>query len=135
MRAAAGSLMAGGGGLTLKDVQREVDAYIAPFADGYWHPLANLARLTEEVGELARELNDRYGQKPKKAGEDPGSVALELGDILFVVTCLANQLGIDLEAAFQAVLEKYRTRDAGRWARRDGAEGRDGAGGGTHEDR
>lgn len=127
--------------MELKDVQREVDAYIAPFADGYWHPLANLARLSEEVGELARELNDRFGQKPKKPGEDPGSVALELADILFVVACLANQLDVDLERAFLAALEKYRTRDAGRWARKGGpgaaetAPAETAKGGGSRENR
>lgn len=105
--------------MTLRDIQREVDAYIAPLADGYWHPLANLARLAEEVGELARELNDRYGPKAKKPEEEAGSLALELADIVFVVTCLANQLGVDLDDAFHEAMEKYRTRDAGRWRRRE----------------
>lgn len=106
--------------MSLKDLQAEIDEYIRPFADGYWPPLANLARLTEEVGELARELNHRVGPKTKKRDEADGSVALELGDILFVVGCLANQLGIDLDDAFRRTLEKYRTRDRGRWALKDG---------------
>ena len=53
--------------MTLKDAQTRVDAWIAQFEEGYFHPLTNLARLTEEVGELAREVNHRFGQKTKKA--------------------------------------------------------------------
>jgi NTP pyrophosphatase (non-canonical NTP hydrolase) len=103
--------------VSIADAQREVDAYIAQFRDGYWPPLTNLARLVEEVGELARELNHRYGSKPKKPGEPAGDIALELADILFVVIALANEQQIDLESAFERVLDKYRTRDAGRWER------------------
>jgi NTP pyrophosphatase (non-canonical NTP hydrolase) len=103
------------GGLTLGEAQAAVDAWISGFEEGYWPPLANLARLVEEVGELARELNHRYGSKPKKAGEPDADLALELADILFVLIALANEQGIDLEEAFERVLEKYRVRDAGRW--------------------
>jgi NTP pyrophosphatase (non-canonical NTP hydrolase) len=78
----------------------------------------NLARLTEEVGELARELNHRFGPKTKKKDEPEGDLALELGDVLFVVVVLANQLGIDLDEAAGRTLEKYRVRDADRWERR-----------------
>lgn len=100
----------------LRRMQDEIDRYMSGLAVGYWGPLANLARLTEEVGELAREVNHHYGEKPKKASEEKGSVTAELGDILFVVGCIANSLRIDLDAAFAATMEKYRTRDAGRWA-------------------
>ncbi|GAB7387544.1 nucleotide pyrophosphohydrolase [Bacillaceae bacterium] len=104
-------------GKTLQDVQREVDAYISQFKEGYFSPLAMLARMTEEVGELAREINHHYGEKRKKPDEEEGSVALELGDILFLVVCFANSLGIDLEKAFAQVMHKYNTRDAGRWTK------------------
>lgn len=104
----------------LRRMQDEIDRYMSGLAVGYWGPLANLARLTEEVGELAREINHRHGEKPKKASEGEGSIAGELGDILFVVGCIANSLGIDLDAAFAATMEKYRTRDAGRWATNPG---------------
>jgi len=103
--------------MELKEVQREVDRWIAPF--GYWHPLANLARLTEEVGELAREVNHRWGPKTKKPTEETGDVALELGDILFVVASMANQMDIDLEEAFRRVMAKYAARDADRWRRQE----------------
>jgi NTP pyrophosphatase (non-canonical NTP hydrolase) len=104
--------------LTIEEAQRAVDAWIGQFEEGYWPPLSNLARLVEEVGELARELNDRHGHKPKKPNEPEGDLALELGDVLFVVLAIANEQRIDLDAAFQRVLEKYRLRDANRWTRR-----------------
>jgi NTP pyrophosphatase (non-canonical NTP hydrolase) len=104
--------------MTLAEAQRAVDAWIGQFEEGYWPPLANLARLVEEVGELARELNHRYGHKPKKPEEPTQDLALELGDILFVLIALANEQKIDLEEAFGRVLEKYRVRDSGRWRER-----------------
>jgi NTP pyrophosphatase (non-canonical NTP hydrolase) len=104
--------------LTLRDAQAAVDAWISRFEEGYWPPLANLARLVEEVGELARELNHRYGAKPRKPDEPDQDLALEMGDVLFVLVALANEQGIDLSEAFLAVMEKYGARDAGRWTRR-----------------
>ncbi len=105
--------------MQLRDVQAEVDAWVGQFKDGYWPPLANLARLVEEVGELSRELNHRYGPKTKKATEDTADLALELGDILFVVAAIANQTGVDLDQGFAAVLEKLQGRDAQRWERKE----------------
>lgn len=109
--------------MRLREAQQAVDAWIGQFEEGYWPPLSNLARLVEEVGELARELNHRYGHKPKKPGEPEQDLALELADILFVLIAIANEQRIDLEAAFERVLEKYRVRDADRWRRKeDGGE-------------
>ncbi len=105
-------------GITLRDAQKAVDAWISQFEEGYWPPLTNLARLIEEVGELARELNHRYGHKPKKPDEPEQDLALELADVLFVIVTIANEQGIDLENAFGRVLEKYRVRDAERWTRK-----------------
>ncbi|ATY84864.1 nucleotide pyrophosphohydrolase [Kyrpidia spormannii] len=102
-------------GMTLREMQEDVDRYISQYQEGYFHPMTLVVRLAEELGELAREVNHRFGQKPKKPGEADGSVALELGDILFVVTCLANSLQIDLEEVHRAVMEKFRTRDKDRW--------------------
>lgn len=99
---------------TLAQIQSAVDNWIAQW--GYWSPLANLARLTEEVGELAREINNTYGEKPKKKSEDPSSVEDELADVLFVIVTLANSMDIDLTQAFEQVLHKYNIRDAQRWA-------------------
>ncbi len=101
--------------MSLRDAQGQVDAWISQFEEGYWPPLSNLARLTEEVGELAREMNHRFGHKPKKADEPEQDLAIELADVLFVLLVIANEQGIDLEEALARVLEKYRTRDSERW--------------------
>lgn len=101
-------------GIRIRDAQARVDAWIRANG-GYWPPLSLLARLTEETGELAREYNHQFGAKKKKASEAEGSIPDELADILFITICLANERGIDLEAAFDAALEKLRIRDAGRW--------------------
>ncbi|MGZ4164166.1 MAG: nucleotide pyrophosphohydrolase [Tumebacillaceae bacterium] len=103
--------------LTIKGMQEEVDRYIGQFKEGYFQPLTLIARLSEELGELAREVNHTYGEKPKKSEEAEGSIALELADMMFVITCMANSLGIDLEDAHKAVMHKFNTRDANRWTR------------------
>ncbi|MDE0083195.1 MAG: nucleotide pyrophosphohydrolase [Gammaproteobacteria bacterium] len=104
--------------MELREAQRRVDEWIRSFEEGYWPPLVNLARLTEEVGELARELNHRYGPKKKKPDEPEADLALELADVLFVLLVLANEQGIDLGEALERTLAKYRLRDAARWVPR-----------------
>lgn len=104
--------------MELKKAQERVDAWISRFEEGYWPPLVNLARLVEEVGELSRELNHRYGSKTKKPDEPEQDLALELADVLFVLLALANEQGIDLDDAFSRTLEKYRARDSERWTRK-----------------
>lgn len=104
--------------MEIREMQNEVDRWIAQFEEGYWHPLSMLARLTEEVGELAREINHTYGQKPKKTGEPEGDIALELADILFIIVCYANSLNIDLDEAFKRMIEKYYRRDSDRWTKK-----------------
>lgn len=103
---------------SLQDIQKEVDDYISQFKTGYFSPLALMARMTEEVGELAREVNHTYGEKQKKADEAESSIELELGDILFLLACFANSLEIDLSEAHRKVMEKFQTRDANRWERK-----------------
>jgi NTP pyrophosphatase (non-canonical NTP hydrolase) len=103
---------------TLPQLQRRVDAWISQFEEGYFHPLTNLARLTEEVGELARDINHRFGQKTKKPEEPEGDLAMEMADILFVLICMANREGIDLEKAFDRMMEKVETRDERRWTKK-----------------
>jgi NTP pyrophosphatase (non-canonical NTP hydrolase) len=100
------------------EAQRRVDGWISQFEEGYFHPLTNLARLTEEVGELAREVNHRFGQKTKKASEPPGDLAMEMADILFVLICMANREGIDLDRAFAAMMDKVERRDESRWTKK-----------------
>jgi NTP pyrophosphatase (non-canonical NTP hydrolase) len=104
--------------MSLAEAQRRVDAWIAQFEEGYFHPLTNMVRLTEEVGELAREVNHRFGQKTKKPDEPEGDLAMEMADILFVLICMANREGIDLQTAFDRMMAKVQTRDGERWTRR-----------------
>ncbi|OZI11681.1 nucleotide pyrophosphohydrolase [Bacillaceae bacterium SAOS 7] len=104
---------------TLKEMQKEVDDYIGQFKEGYFSPLAMMARLTEELGELAREINHHYGEKPKKSTEQPKTIEEELGDLQFVITCLANSLNIDLQTAHERVMEKFNTRDKDRWTKKE----------------
>src|SRR5690625_4157428 len=103
---------------TTKDIQVRVDRYISQFKEGYFSPLSLLARLSEEVGELAREVNHTYGEKPKKQSEQESNMIEELGDIIFVLTCFANSLDIDLSDAFLASIEKIETRDKDRWTKK-----------------
>ena len=109
--------------MDLREAQRRVDAWIGQFEEGYWPPLANLARLTEEVGELARLMNHRFGPKTKKPGEAEQELALELADVLFVLLVIANEQNIDLDDALERTLAKYRARDSDRWVRKDEAGG------------
>lgn len=102
---------------TMDEMQKEVDAYISQFKEGYFSPLAMLARLTEELGELAREVNHYFGEKPKKPTEKEKTIEEELGDLLFVLICFANSMDISLTDAHNIVMEKFNTRDRNRWTR------------------
>ncbi len=108
--------------MSFSDAQRRVHAWISQYQEGYFHPLTNLARLSEEVGELAREVNHRFGQKTKKADEPAGDLGMEMADILFVLICMANREGIDLGEAFERMMAKVESRDADRWTRKLGGE-------------
>jgi NTP pyrophosphatase (non-canonical NTP hydrolase) len=101
--------------MEIKEAQARVDAWISQFEEGYWPPLTNLARLIEEVGELAREMNHRFGHKTKRDDEPDQDLAIELADVLFVLLVIANEQGIELDGALEQVLEKYRERDSERW--------------------
>ena len=104
----------GGGVVDYREAQQAVDAWIQAHG-GYWEPLAQLARLTEEVGEVAREMNHHYGPKRKKPTEPDRALADELGDLLYIVIATANTVGVDLDAALRASLAKYTARDANRY--------------------
>lgn len=104
--------------MSLKDAQHRVDAWVRQFEEGYFHPLTNMVRLSEEVGELAREINHRFGQKTKKADEPEGDLAMEMADVLFVLICMANREGIDLDQAFERMLAKVEARDEQRWTKK-----------------
>lgn len=95
--------------LTVQAAQAEVDATIRALG-GYWPPLANLARLFEECGELARAVNQAHGPKRIKANETQAAAREELGDALYTLLVLANSLNVDAEEALAAVLAKVRGR-------------------------
>lgn len=101
--------------MSFTEAQARVDVWISQFEEGYFDPLTNMARLSEEVGELAREMNHRFGQKTKKKDEAEGDMAMEMADIMFVLICMANREGIDLQAAFDRMMAKVEGRDANRW--------------------
>jgi NTP pyrophosphatase (non-canonical NTP hydrolase) len=100
---------------TVQDFQSDVDAWIRAVGGGYWRPHENLARIAEEVGELARLINHQYGPKPKKTEEAAQEMGEELADIIFAIICMANGLGIDLEERLEAVIAKVWQRDRDRY--------------------
>ena len=104
--------------MSMKKYQKEVDDWISQYKLGYFKPLEILARLTEEVGEVAREINHMFGPKKKKPTEAKADLAMELGDVIYTVVCLANSLDIDLDKAFEKVMHKINSRDKDRWERK-----------------
>lgn len=105
--------------MTVKEAQQQVDAYINRFKEGYFPPMELLARLTEELGELSREVQHVYGMKKKKTNEAVKSLEEETGDLLFVLICFANQQGIELDVALEKVMAKFQSRDANRWTKKE----------------
>jgi NTP pyrophosphatase (non-canonical NTP hydrolase) len=99
--------------MTLEEIQHTVDEWIKTYGVRYFSELTNMAVLTEEVGELARVMARKYGDQSFKPGEKD-NLADEMADILWVLTCLANQTGVDLTEAFQANLAKKTARDKER---------------------
>lgn len=95
-----------------------MDDYISQFKEGYFSPLSQMVRLTEEMGELAREVNHYHGEKPKKSTEKKQTIEEELGDVMFVLTCFANSLDIDLSESFDLAMTKFKTRDKNRWTKK-----------------
>ncbi|TGK20489.1 nucleotide pyrophosphohydrolase [Leptospira stimsonii] len=100
--------------LSLNEAQAKVDDWIRNFGVRYFSELTNLAILMEEVGEFSRLMARKYGDQSFKKGEDPNGISKEMGDILFVLICLANQMGISLEDALKATLQKNTERDKDR---------------------
>ena len=110
--------------MTIAEMQGKVDRWINEIGKGYFPPLANMAILTEEVGELARVIVRRYGPQTSKASDLDRNLEEELADVLWVVACLANQTGVDLTEAFRKTLEKKTARDRERFQRRDSRDRR-----------
>jgi len=101
-------------GISLKELQNQVDEWINTKGVRYFSELTNLGVLMEEVGELARVLTRMYGEQSFKPNETGINLAEEMADVLFVLVCLANQTGVDLESAMRNAFEKRNTRDADR---------------------
>lgn len=98
----------------MKEMQKKVDDWINQYKDGYWDSFVILARLTEELGELSREINHQEGPKQKK-GQENANIEDELGDMLFTIICMANKKGINLENAFSSAMDKCYNRDRERF--------------------
>lgn len=96
------------------ELQRSVDEWIGSVGVRYFDELTNMAILTEEVGEVARIMARRYGEQSEKPNDRSKDLGEELADVLFVVLCLANQTGTDLQGAFDRKFEKRTERDAER---------------------
>jgi NTP pyrophosphatase (non-canonical NTP hydrolase) len=100
--------------MTLEDAQKRVDDWIKEYGVRYFNELTNMAMLTEEVGEVARIMAREYGEQSKKKSDEGKELSNELADVLFVLVCIANQTGIDLQAAFEKNLAKKTQRDSNR---------------------
>jgi NTP pyrophosphatase (non-canonical NTP hydrolase) len=104
--------------MTIKEYQKALDDSVQNLEKPYWSPLSIMARLTEETGEVARILNHKYGDKPKKPGEEHEDLADELADVIYAVICLANSEGIELEKPLVKVLEKLTIIDKDRFKKK-----------------
>ncbi len=100
--------------LTIRQAQRQVDDWIRSIGVRYFNELTNLAQLVEEVGELARIMSRTFGEQSFKDSEPRRNLGEEMADILFVLICLANQTGVDLEDALRQSLTKKTNRDRTR---------------------
>lgn len=100
--------------MNIKNAQQEVDNWIKNHGVRYFNELTNMAQLTEEVGEVARIISRRYGEQSEKESDKNKDLGEELADVLFVVLCLANQTGINLQESFDKKLEIKTIRDHDR---------------------
>jgi NTP pyrophosphatase (non-canonical NTP hydrolase) len=100
--------------MTIQEAQQAVDQWIKTYGVRYFNELTNMAILTEEVGEVARVIARTYGEQSNKGNEGQLELQEELADVLWVLICLANQTGIDLDAALKANIEKKTLRDQKR---------------------
>jgi NTP pyrophosphatase (non-canonical NTP hydrolase) len=100
--------------MEIKEAQKIVDEWIQTVGVRYFNELTNMAMLTEEVGEVARIIARRYGEQSEKESDKNKDLGDELADVLFVLICIANQTGVDLESALEKNLNKKTSRDADR---------------------
>ena len=100
--------------MNIKNAQKEVDQWISKYGIRYFDVLTNMVQLTEEVGEVARIISRRYGEQSEKEEDMDKDLGEELSDVLFVLICIANQTGIDLQKAFSNKLKIKTNRDKSR---------------------
>lgn len=100
--------------LPFENLQKKVDKWIRTHGVRYFDPLTNMAQLTEEVGEVARIMARRYGEQTEKESDKDKDLGAELADVIFVAICIANQTGINLQAAFDEKIELKTQRDSQR---------------------
>jgi NTP pyrophosphatase (non-canonical NTP hydrolase) len=100
--------------MEINDLQKSVDDWIKQYGVRYFNELTNMAILTEEVGELARIVARKYGEQSFKNGEEKADIADEIVDVLWVLVCIANQTGVNLEAAIEKNIQKKTNRDKNR---------------------
>ena len=105
--------------MTLKEAQEQGDQWIKKYGVRYFDELTNTAILMEEVGEVARIMARSYGEQSSKKSDEESSLSNELTDVLFVLICLANQTGVDLEQAFEENMKKKTKRDHSRHKEND----------------
>lgn len=100
--------------MSLEELQKTVDNWIETYGVRYFDELTNMAILTEEVGEVARIMARRYGEQSEKESDKNADLADEMADVLWVLVCLANQTGVNLEEAMAKNIEKKTRRDKDR---------------------
>jgi NTP pyrophosphatase (non-canonical NTP hydrolase) len=100
--------------ITIRQMQKTVDEWVQTIGVRYYSELTNMAVLAEEVGEVARIMARQYGDQSFKKSDETVNLADEIADVLFVLTCIANQTGIDLTAAFHKNMNKKTNRDKDR---------------------
>lgn len=105
--------------MTIQEAQKLVDDWIQEYGVRYFDELTNTAMLMEEVGEVARIMARRYGEQSEKESDKNKDLGEEMADVMFVLICLANQTGIDLEKAMRKNLEKKTERDKERHKNND----------------
>jgi NTP pyrophosphatase (non-canonical NTP hydrolase) len=104
--------------MSLKDIQKEIEDWVQQYKIGYWNPHEIMARLMEETGELAREVNHIHGPKKKKSTEEVKEMGDEIADIIFTLGCLANSQNINLDESFRNVMDKCYGRDKDRFEKK-----------------
>ncbi len=104
--------------MSLKRYQQKLDKTVQPYVKPYWDPLSNLARLSEEVGEVARILNHQFGDKPKKTNEQHQELGDELADVIYTVLAIANSQNIELDTHLEKAIAKLETRDKDRFEKK-----------------